>query len=163
MGNKIKKNIVESFLSESFSEVMEGVMAGGISIGETTEIAEPAIVFKAFGEVSFRGGITEVNKEKGFKEALRIIALSAYSVIAIFRATKFIDKGKINAFKEDFKGVVRGDHTGDGEVGKGVWGGFSHTKASVEKIFEDFNILKIYEKMGYMGLINVGIKAKIVA
>lgn len=108
-------------------------MLGGFSIRETTEITEYAVEQEAFWKVSFREGITKVNKQKSFKENLRIIAMPAHAMI--FRLTEFLGEGKVNAVKEDFNRVFRRNHTFNGKVSKGVSDGFSHLVTYICLIF----------------------------
>lgn len=136
-------------------------MLRSISIGETAEITESAIKYKAFCKVSFRGSITEINKKKCFKETLRIITLSAHTVI--LRFAEFVDKRKVNTVKENFKRVIRRNHTGNSKVSKGVLNGFSHLMTSIKERFKDFNILRIHERMLYKEFVNLGVKTKMIA
>jgi hypothetical protein len=81
-------------------------MLRSFSIGELTKTTEPAIVPEFSCKFFFRGSITQINKEQSFKDALRIKSLSAKLKVFVF--AKFIDEGKINAFKNYFKGASAG-------------------------------------------------------
>ncbi|MCD6220095.1 hypothetical protein J7K43_06910 [Candidatus Calescamantes bacterium] len=51
-------------------------------------------------------GITQIYKEKHFKEAFRVISLSTKSVIFMLILNKVIDIREINTFKDDLYGVI---------------------------------------------------------
>ena len=128
LSNKIHEDFLEEHNTDTFSEVVESGMGGGISVGEASEVGESGIESEFMSEVSFRGSFTEVDKEESFKEALGIKALASSSFISIFE--KGIYKGEVNRVKEDFKGVIRGDESFYFKVNEGVLFGISHLPTS---------------------------------
>lgn len=66
LGNEVCNNLGEGFLAESFSEVVEGVVVGGISIGESTEVGESSVVAEFSCKLPFGGGVAKVYEEDGF-------------------------------------------------------------------------------------------------
>ena len=122
---------------KSHSKVVKGVMPRSISIGESTEITESAVKmqsiflrlsrkcqFELSCKFSFRRSITKINKEEGFKKALRIKSLS--STLRVFVFAKFIDERKIDALKDYFKRVIFRNHIWYYRVSKRRLNSFSH-------------------------------------
>lgn len=107
LGDEIHDDLTEGFLSESLSEVVESVVFRGISVGESTEVGESSIVAEFSGEVSFGGGVAEVDEQEGFEEANRVIAFS--TLIGVFIFGEVVDEGEVDLLVEDFQGVVRWD------------------------------------------------------
>jgi hypothetical protein len=143
---KIKKYFIKYFLPKFHSKVVKGVMLRSVSIEELTKITEPAIVPEFSCKFSFRRSITQINKEQSFKEALRIKSLSA--TLKVFVFAKFIDEGKINAFKNYFKGVIGRNHICNCKVSKRRLNSFSHIlNYSVDK-FKYFNTLRMFAVIG---------------
>lgn len=94
LSDEIHDDFGEGFLTEPFSEVVEGVMVGGFSVREATEVGESSIVSEFSGEVSFGGGVAQVDQKEGFEEGDRVITLS--SLIGGFIFSKFIDEREVD-------------------------------------------------------------------
>ncbi len=94
LSNKIHDNLGEAFLAESLSEVVEGVVVGGFSIGEPTEIAESSIVSESSCKVSFGGGVAEVDEQNGFEQRDWVIAFS--TPIGVFIFSEVGDEGEVD-------------------------------------------------------------------
>lgn len=116
LGNEVDDCLGEGFLSESLSEVMKGVVVGSISVGESTEVGESSVVTEFSGEVSFRGGVAQVDQKEGFEEANRVIAFSP--LIGGFIFGELVDEGEVDVLVEDFQGVIRWDDGGDFSIDK---------------------------------------------
>lgn len=94
LSDEVDYDLGEGFLTEPFSKVMEGVVVWGFSVGESTEVGESSIVSEFSGEVSFGGGITQVDKKEGFEERDRVIALSP--LIGGFVFSELVDEGEVD-------------------------------------------------------------------
>ena len=68
LSDEIHEDFGECFFSESFSEVVEGVVVWGFSVGEAAEEGESSVVSEFSCEVSFGGGVAKVDEQEGFEE-----------------------------------------------------------------------------------------------
>ena len=105
--NGICYDIQKGFLPQSFSEVKGGVVFMDITKSESTEIGEFWHIFKFSFQVSFRGGITQINEKESLEDAHKIITLSSQSMVLVVTFNKDTDKEEINGFTDGLHGIVR--------------------------------------------------------
>lgn len=70
LGYEICYDIGEGLLTQSLSEVVEGVVVWCISIGKPTEVGESSIVAEFSSEIPFGGGIAEVDEKELYCDRL---------------------------------------------------------------------------------------------
>jgi len=134
LGNEIHKDLMEGICSESFSEVVEGVVRGGIFEGQTTEVGESGIKAEFSGEASFRGSFTDVDKKKCVEQTNRV---KAFMVRGVFVSKDIANGSPVNRFKKYFQGVIRWDKRCNFEVNETELKVFSHLMASFFKDLEE--------------------------
>lgn len=100
LSDEIREDFGEGFFSESFSEVVEGVVVWGFSVGEAAEEGESSVVSEFSCEVSFGGGVAQVDEQEGFEEGDGVIAFS--TLIGVFIFSEVVDEGEVELLVEDF-------------------------------------------------------------
>jgi hypothetical protein len=134
LGNEIHKDLMKCIFTESFSEVMEGVVRGCVSKGQSTEVAHSGIIAEFSGEVSFGGSLTKIDKKNGFEQTNRV---KAFVFRGVFVSKDIANRSPVNRFKEDFQGVIRWDKGSNFEVNETELRVFSHLMASFLRDLEE--------------------------
>jgi hypothetical protein len=129
LSNKIDKDFIENLLTESFSEIMKGIVLRSFTVRETAEVSQSSIKTELFSKVSLRGGKTEINEKESLEEGLRVIPFAPFIAVTVF--DKAVDEGEINRVEQYLQGVIGWDDRGKFKVNKIELPVSFHSKTSV--------------------------------
>ncbi len=122
---EIEKDVEEYFGTESISKVVESGVGRGVTEGEAAEESESGVETELVGEVSFGASYAQVNKEKGFKEGDRVVAMGASGLIFVLDEVE--DEREVDRVKNDFERVIVRDKVFDSQIDEGKLLRFSHS------------------------------------